>query len=36
MARIQIKNLEFQSKNGDIYGFEAVSKSDVDEFDINA
>ena len=35
MARIQIKNLEFQSKNGDIYGFEAVSKSDLDEFDIN-
>ena len=36
MARIQIKNLEFQSKNGDIYGFDAVSKSDLDEFDINA
>lgn len=36
MARIQIKNLEFQSKNGDIYGFEAVSKSDLDEFDRNA
>ena len=36
MARIQIKNLEFQSKNGDIYGFEAVSKSDLDEFDPNA
>ena len=32
MARIQIKNLEFQSKNGDIYGFEAVSKSELDEF----
>ena len=36
MARIQIKNLEFQSKNGDIYGFDAVSKSDLDEFDPNA
>lgn len=36
MARIQIKNLEFQSKNGDIYGFDAVSKSDLDEFDKNA
>ena len=36
MARIQIKNLEFQSKNGDIYGFEAVSKSDLDEFDPEA
>ena len=36
MARIQIKNLEFQSKNGDIYGFDAVSKSELDEFDINA
>ena len=36
MARMQIKNLEFQSKNGDIYGFDAVSKSDLDEFDINA
>ena len=36
MARIQIKNLEFQSKNGDIYGFEAVSKSELDEFDPEA
>ena len=36
MARIQIKNLEFQSKNGDIYGFEAVSKSDLDAFDPRA
>ena len=36
MARIQIKNLEFQSKNGDIYGFEAVSKSELDEFDTEA
>ena len=36
MARIQIKNLEFQSKNGDIYGFDAVSKSDLDEFDPKA
>ena len=36
MARIQIKNLEFQSKNGDIYGFEAVSKSDLDAFDPKA
>ena len=36
MARIQIKNLEFQSKNGDIYGFDAVSKSDLDEFDPEA
>ena len=36
MARIQIKNLEFQSKNGDIYGFDAVSKSELDEFDPNA
>ena len=36
MARIQIKNLEFQSKNGDIYGFDAVSKSELDEFDTEA
>ena len=36
MARIQIKNLEFQSINGDIYGFDAVSKSDLDEFDPEA
>lgn len=36
MARMQIKNLEFQSKNGDIYSFEAVSKSDLDAFDPKA